>query len=511
MPTGADGNFSLGEHPRWGTVDGMSDLRKLTIHEAAELLAKGSCSSEEIVLDVLRAIESIDPKVRAYLTVDSEAAVFQARAADKARRGQGGDDPLFGVPLAIKDNLNVEGQPCACGSKILRGYHSPYDATAVAKLRARGAIFLGRANMDEFAMGSSTENSACQVTRNPWDLDYVPGGSSGGPAAAVAANEAIAALGSDTGGSIRQPASFCGCVGLKPTYGRVSRSGLTAYASSLDQIGPITKDTRDAAILLRAISGHDPMDSTTVNAPTPDYEVALKMDLKGMKLGLPREYFVKGMDAEVEQIVRAAVDHCQTLGADVLDVGLPNTPHAVATYYVIATAEASANLARFDGVRYGARVAGENPTDQYCKTRAAGFGPEVKRRIILGTYVLSSGYYDAFYLRAQKVRTLIRGDFESVFGQCDAILTPVAPTAAYRIGQNTDDPLHMYLGDIFTVTANLAGICGISVPCGFTGSRLPVGLQVLGPAFGEETILRVAYAYEQTTNWHRRPPSAIPP
>ena len=417
---------------------------------------------------------------------------------------------MFGVPLAIKDVLNVEGQPCTCGSKILKGYVSPYDATAIAKLRARGAIFLGRVNMDEFAMGSSTENSAYQVTRNPWKLDHVPGGSSGGSAAAVAADEAIAALGTDTGGSIRQPASFCGCVGLKPTYGRVSRYGLTAYASSLDQIGPITKDVRDAAILLGAMAGHDPMDSTTVDVPVPDYSAALKTDLKGMKLGLPKEYFVKGMDAEVEKAVRAAVEHCRGLGAEIVEVSLPNTPYAIATYYVIATAEASANLARFDGVRYGARVEGEDPIDMYGKTRAAGFGTEVKRRIILGTYVLSSGYYDAYYLRAQKVRTLIRNDFENVFRTCDAILTPVAPTAAYPIGENADDPLQMYLGDIFTVTANLAGICGISVPCGFTSGRLPVGLQVLGPAFGEEKILRVAHAYEQSTEWHRHKPSTVP-
>ena len=484
----------------------MANLNQLTIHESADLLARGLCSSEELVRDVLKAIETVDPKVQAYLTVDSESAVIQARAADRTRQGRQ-DQPLFGVPLAIKDVLNVEGQPCTCGSKILKGYVSPYDATAIAKLRARGAIFLGRVNMDEFAMGSSTENSAYQVTHNPWKLDHVPGGSSGGSAAAVAADEAIAALGTDTGGSIRQPASFCGCVGLKPTYGRVSRFGLTAYASSLDQIGPITKDVRDAAILLGAMSGHDPMDSTTVKVSVPDYTSALKLDLKGVTLGLPKEYFVKGMDAEVEKAVRAAVEQCRSMGAEIVEVRLPNTPYAIATYYVIATAEASANLARFDGVRYGARKEGEDPIDMYGKTRAAGFGAEVKRRIILGTYALSSGYYDAYYLRAQKIRTLIRNDFENVFRTCDAILTPVAPTAAYPLGKNTDDPLQMYLGDIFTVTANLAGICGISVPCGFTRGKLPIGLQILGPAFGEEKILRVAHAYEQSTDWHRHKPS----
>jgi aspartyl-tRNA(Asn)/glutamyl-tRNA(Gln) amidotransferase subunit A len=487
----------------------MAELNQLTIYGAAELLARGSCSSEELVLDMLKAIESIDPKIQAYLTVDPESALIRARAADQARQGRQ-NNPLFGVPLAIKDILNVEGQPCTCGSKILKGYVAPYDATAIAKLRARGAIFLGRVNMDEFAMGSSTENSAYRVTRNPWKLDHVPGGSSGGSAAAVAADEAIAALGTDTGGSIRQPASFCGCVGLKPTYGRVSRFGLTAYASSLDQVGPITKDVRDAALLLGVMSGHDPMDSTTVDVPAPDYLAALKMDLKGMKLALPKEYFVNGMDAEVETAVRAAVDQCRKLGAEVVEVSLPHTPYAIATYYVIATAEASANLARFDGVRYGARVEGEDPIDMYGKTRAAGFGTEVKRRIILGTYVLSSGYYDAYYVRAQKVRTLIRNDFEKVFRTCDAILTPVAPTAAYPIGKNADDPLQMYLGDIFTVTANLAGICGISIPCGFTGDRLPIGLQILGPAFGEEKILRAAFAFEQSTDWHRHKPSPIP-
>ncbi len=483
----------------------MAELNKLTLHEAAERLSKKECSSEELVREILKVVDKVDPRIQAYLTVDADGALAQAKAADHARK-EGRTGPLLGVPLAIKDVLNVEGQPCTCGSKILKGYTATYDATAIARLRAQGAVFLGRVNMDEFAMGSSTENSAFKVTRNPWNLDHVPGGSSGGSAAAVAADEAIAALGTDTGGSIRQPASFCGCVGLKPTYGRVSRYGLTAFASSLDQIGPLAKDVSDAAILLQAIAGHDPLDSTSVDVPVPDYSQTLKTDLKGMKLGLPSEYFVKGMDQEVEKAVRAEVEQCRQLGADVRDVSLPHTPYAIATYYVIATAEASANLARFDGVRYGTRLEGADPIDMYGKTRAAGFGTEVKRRIILGTYVLSSGYYDAYYLRAQKVRTLIRKDFLDVFKTCDAILTPVAPTAAYRIGEKADDPLQMYLGDIFTVTANLAGICGISVPCGFTGKKLPVGLQVLGPAFGEEKILRVAHAYEQSTEWHKSKP-----
>jgi aspartyl-tRNA(Asn)/glutamyl-tRNA(Gln) amidotransferase subunit A len=484
----------------------MSDLHSLSLQQASGLLAKGQCSSEELVKAVLQRIGDVDGSIQAYVSVDADSALAQAREADRRRAAGGNADPLLGLPIAVKDVLNVEGQPCTCGSRILEGYTSPYDATCIARLRARGAIFLGRVNMDEFAMGSSTENSAFKVTRNPWKLDCVPGGSSGGSAAAVAADEALAALGTDTGGSIRQPAAFCGCVGLKPTYGRVSRYGLTAYASSLDQAGPITKTVSDAALLLGAMAGHDPMDSSTVNQPVPDYSLALRPDLKGMKLGLPKEYFVEGMDPQVEKAVRAAVEQCKALGAEIVEVGLPHTKYAIATYYVIATAEASANLARFDGVRYGKRVEGEDPIDQYGKTRAAGFGEEVKRRIILGTYVLSSGYYDAYYLRAQKVRTLIRNDFLKAFETCDALLTPVAPTVAYRIGEKTDNPLQMYLGDIFTATANLAGICGLSVPCGFADGGLPIGLQILGPGFKEENILRVGHAYEQATEWHLKKP-----
>ena len=486
----------------------MSDTHTLTVHEVTDGLARGEFSSEELIHHLINVITVTDLQLRAYLDVDSARAMAEAQAADKARAA-GDRRPLLGVPVAVKAVLNVEGWPCTCGSKILRGYISPYDATAVARLREQGAVIVGQTNMDEFAMGSTTENSAYQVTKNPWDMKCVPGGSSGGSAAAVAAHEAIAALGTDTGGSIRQPASFCGCVGLKPSYGRVSRYGLVAYASSLDQIGPVTKDVRDAAILLRAIAGVDPMDSSSVDRPVPDYTAALTADLKGMKLGLPKEYFIEGLDPEVERTVREAVEQCRRLGAEIMDVNLPHTPYAIATYYVIATAEASANLARFDGVRYGARVDGEDPIDLYGKTRAAGFGTEVKRRIILGTYVLSSGYYDAYYLRAQKVRTMIRDDFVRAFEKVDAILTPVTPTAAYRIGEKTADPLQMYLGDIFTVTANLAGICGLSVPCGFTSSGLPVGLQILGPAFGEEKVLRVGHAYEQSTEWHKAKPETI--
>lgn len=482
------------------------NVHDLTVHKVRELLAKRKCSSREVVQDLIAVIRERDPEIGAYVDVDEEDALKQAGAADKLR-DQGGCGKLIGVPIAVKDVLNVKGQRCTCGSRILEGYRSPYDATAIARLRAEGAVFLGRTNMDEFAMGSSTENSAFKVTRNPWNRECVPGGSSGGSGAAVSADEAIAALGTDTGGSVRLPASFCGCVGLKPTYGRVSRYGLTAYASSLDQIGSMTKDVRDAAILMGVISGRDSMDSTSVNMPVPDFEVALLSDLAGMKLGLPGEYFVPGTDSGVEQSVQAAIRQCEELGAELVDVNLEMTRHAVATYYIIACAEASANLARFDGVRYGFRA--NNPTDPidlYCRTRAMGFGAEAKRRIILGTYVLSSGYYDAYYGRAQKVRTLIRKDFEKAFEHCDALLTPVAPTTAYRIGEKTVDPLQMYLGDIFTVPANLSGICGLSVPCGFTASGLPVGLQVLAPAFREDRILRVGHAYEQCTDWHLRKP-----
>ena len=472
------------------------DFNKLTLTEAVAGLAAGEYSSEELVNALADRIEARDGEIGAYVSVDREYALNQARAADKAR-AEGAAGALLGVPLAIKDLLNVNGQPCACASKILEGYMAPYDATAIGRLREAGAVFLGRTNMDEFAMGSSSENSALKLTRNPANTDYVPGGSSGGSAAAVAAGEAIAALGTDTGGSIRQPASFCGIVGLKPTYGRVSRYGLTAFASSLDQIGPMTRTVRDAALLLGAISGHDDMDSSSLSEPVPDYTAALKDDLSGMRLGLPREYFVDGMDDEVRGIIEKAVEACRGLGAEIVDISLPHTEYAIPVYYVIATAEASANLARFDGVRYGLRAENvTDPIDMYGKTRAQGFGDEVKRRIILGTYVLSGGYYDAYYLKAQKVRTLIRGDFEAAFKECDAILTPTAPTPAFRIGENVDDPLKMYLNDIFTVTANITGIPGLSVPAGTTAAGLPVGLQILGPAFGEERILRVGHAFE---------------
>ncbi len=460
-------------------------------------MKKKTFSAVELTHEVLEAIAKKDADLNAYLSVDAEGALRQAAEADVARAA-GKDGDLLGVPVAIKDLINVAGQPCTCASKQLLGYVSPYDATVSARLRQAGVVFVGRTNMDEFAMGSSTEGSAFKVTRNPHDRTRVPGGSSGGSAAAVAGGEAIAALGTDTGGSIRQPASFCGCVGLKPSYGRVSRYGVTAYASSLDQVGPITKTVEDAAVLLQALAGCDSHDGTTLNVPVPDYRGALYGGLKGLKIGLPREYYIDGTDPEVMACVRQAVDACAACGAEIVEVSLPHTEYAIAVYYIVATAEASANLARFDGVRYGHRAAHPASVfELYAKSRAEGFGTEVKRRIILGTYVLSSGYYDAYYGRAQKVRTLVRQDYTEAFKRCDVLLTPVAPTAAYRMGEACDDPLKMYLGDIFTVPANLAGICGISVPCGATAAGLPVGLQVLGPAFGEGMILRAAYAYEQ--------------
>lgn len=473
------------------------DFNQMTVAGAGRLLASGACSSEQLTTALVERIRERDPQIRAYVTVDEGMALKQARAADAARAA-GASGPLLGIPLGIKDLLNVEGQPCTCSSRLLEGYVAPYDATVIARLRAAGAVFLGRTNMDEFAMGSSTENSAFQVTRNPVDMERVPGGSSGGSAAALAAGEAIATLGTDTGGSIRQPAAFCGCTGLKPTYGRVSRYGVTAFASSLDQVGPITKTVEDAAILLGVMAGADPMDSTSLDVPVPDYTAALRGDLKGIRLGLPREFFVDGMDTVVRNSIEAAIETCRSLGAEIVEVSLPHTQYAIAVYYIIATAEASANLARFDGVRYGRRADGvTDPIDMYGKTRAQGFGAEVKRRIILGTYVLSSGYYNAYYLKAQKARTLIRRDFEEAFRTCDALLTPTTPTPAFRVGENTDDPLKMYLSDVFTATANLAGICALTVPARPTPEGLPVGLQILGPAFGEEKILHIGHAFER--------------
>ena len=477
----------------------------LTIHKLTAQLAAKQLTAREATQSCLDRIAAVDGRLKAFNSHDAENALAQADAAD-AEMAAGVSKPLLGVPIAIKDVIAVKNQPLTCSSKILSEFNSPYEATAITKLRDSGAVIFGRLNMDEFAMGSSTENSAFGDSRNPWDTDRIPGGSSGGSAVAVAADECMAALGSDTGGSIRQPAALCGCVGLKPTYGRVSRYGLVAYASSLDQIGPVTKDIRDAALLLGIISGQDQRDSTSIPRDVPDYTAALGRDLKDLKIGLAREFLGDGLDPEVRAATEAAVQQLSDLGAEVIEISLPHTEYAIATYYIIATAEASANLARFEGVRYGARVEGDGPEAMNRATRGAGFGEEVKRRIILGTYVLSSGYYDAYYLRAQKVRTLIRNDFLKAFEQVDLIASPTAPTAAFKIGEKANDPLQMYLSDIYTISANLASICGISVPCGFTSENLPIGFQLLGQPFGEETLLQAAHAYEQATDWHKRKP-----
>lgn len=465
------------------------ELYELGIKEAQQGLAKGEFTSADIVRSVIDRVHAVNEKVGAYLTFDEEGALRLAEANPKS------------VPIAIKDLINVEGQPCTCGSKILKGYVSPYDATVVKNLKANGFIPAGRVNMDEFAMGSSTENSALAVTRNPYDLGRVPGGSSGGSAAAVGGDLCIAALGTDTGGSIRQPASFCNCVGIKPSYGRVSRFGVTAFASSLDQVGPMTKSVEDSAILLKALAGHDEMDGTTPHDPVPDYVAELQgASLKGVKIGLPKEYFdVAGLDAEVKRITEESVKRCADAGAEIVEVSLPHTEYAMAVYYIIAPAEASANLARFDGVRYGHRS--EKATDVlslYMKSRAEGFGPEVKRRIIMGTYVLSSGYYDAYYGRAQKVRTLIKRDFDEVFGKVDALLTPCAPTPAFRLGE-LQNPLTMYLNDLFTIPSALAGVCAASVPAGATSAGLPVGVQFICGGFEESRLLKVCKAFEDAT------------
>jgi aspartyl-tRNA(Asn)/glutamyl-tRNA(Gln) amidotransferase subunit A len=480
------------------------DLPALSLFDLQQKLRAREVSPVE-VLDALDArISQVDPQIHGYLSRDLAAAKAAAATVDVTL-------PLGGVPIAIKDVINVTGEPCTAASKILENYRSPYDATVIRKLRAAGAIPFGRCNLDEFAMGSSTENSAYGATLNPWDITRVPGGSSGGSAAVVAAHEAFAALGSDTGGSIRQPAALCGIVGLKPTYGRVSRFGLIAFASSLDQIGPFTRTVRDSGLILNAISGKDPQDSTSLDHPVPDYTALLGRDLKGIRLGMPKEYFIDGIDPQVNTAIRGAIKHYESLGAEIVEVSLPNTEHAVGVYYIVATAECSANLARFDGVRYGHRTTTHsNLIEQYARSRAEGFGPEVKRRIILGTFVLSGGYSEAYYGRAQKVRTLIRRDFDAAYEKVDAIICPTSPEVAFKAGDRSDDPLKMYLADIFTIAANLAGIPGISLPCGFAsvdGQQLPIGLQLLGKPFDEARLLQIAHAYEQSTDWHKaRPP-----
>jgi aspartyl-tRNA(Asn)/glutamyl-tRNA(Gln) amidotransferase subunit A len=483
------------------------NLFSLTLHEASEKLRKREVSSQELTEAVFRRIAQTDGTLRSYITVCRDAAIAHAKEAD-SRLSQGpAASPLLGVPIALKDNLLTRGLRTTCASRILDNFIPPYDATAVAKLRSAGAVITGKTNLDEFAMGSSAENSAFFTTRNPWHLERVPGGSSGGSAASVAADQCVAALGTDTGGSIRQPAAFCGIVGLKPTYGRVSRYGVIAFASSMDQVGPLTKDVRDSALLLEAISGHDLADSTSVKLPVPSYSKSLNGDIAGLRLGIPKEYFTAGLQPAVDQAVMLAIRQLEDRGAVVEEVSLPHTEYAVAVYYIIAPAEASSNLARYDGMRYGQRAAGKDLTETYMLTRAQGLGPEVKRRIMLGTYALSAGYYDAYYLKAQKVRTLIQRDFDAAFERCDAIITPTSPTTAFKISEKIKDPLQMYLSDICTISINLAGVPAISVPCGFDSEGLPIGMQVIGKRFDEATILRVAYAYEQETEWHRKKPS----
>jgi aspartyl-tRNA(Asn)/glutamyl-tRNA(Gln) amidotransferase subunit A len=486
------------------------DLCGLTIHQLHDLLVKKEVTSREATEALYRRIKEVDSKIGAYLLFTEEEAYRQAEQVDrKIAKGEKIGD-LAGIPLGLKDILCTKGIRTTCGSKILGNYVPFYDGTVVRKLKERDAVFLGKLNMDEFAMGSSTENSGFQITRNPWNLDRIPGGSSGGSAAAVAADECIAALGTDTGGSIRQPAFCCGVVGLKPTYGRVSRYGLVAFASSLDQIGPITKDVEDCAILLNAISGYDSYDSTSVNVEVPDHKKSLVKDVKGIRIGIPNEYFIEGIDPDVEKAVTQAINHFKRWGAEVKRISLPHTEYAVAVYYIIATAEASSNLARYDGVKYGFRSKGyRDLMEMYIQTRAKGFGKEVKRRIILGTYVLSAGYYEAYYRKASQVRTLMRKDFEDAFHQVDVIMAPTAPTPAFRIGEKTEDPLQMYLSDIFTIPVNLAGTPGISIPCGFSHENLPIGLQIMGKHFDEGTLLRVAYTFEQSTDFHLKKPAPI--
>jgi aspartyl-tRNA(Asn)/glutamyl-tRNA(Gln) amidotransferase subunit A len=478
----------------------MTELYRLTISEARAQLDAGELTAAELTEALLDRIVAVDNQVRAFLAINDEEARAQAQAAD-ARIRAGEAQPLTGIPLAIKDVFCTRGLTTTCGSRILEDFVPPYDATVVARLREAGAVFLGKVNMDEFAMGSSTENSAFFPTHNPWDLSRVPGGSSGGSAAAVAAGEAPGSLGTDTGGSVRLPASFCGITGLKPSYGRVSRYGLVAYGSSLDQAGPMARSVADVALILQTIAGHDPYDGTTARVPVPDYSAALTGDIRGLRIGVPADYFVEGMDPEVERLVRAAIAALKDRGAELVEVELPHTRYALPTYYIVAPAEVSANLARFDGVRYGARVEGQNLWDTLERTRGAGFGAEARRRIMLGTYALSSGYYDAYYRRAQQVRTLVRRDFERAWERCDLLAAPTAPMVAFKLGEKMDDPLTMYLVDVFTLPVNLAGLPGLVVPCGFSAG-MPVGLQLIGRQFDEPTLLRVGEAFQRDTDWH---------
>jgi aspartyl-tRNA(Asn)/glutamyl-tRNA(Gln) amidotransferase subunit A len=483
------------------------DPRSLTITEARQMLQSGEISSVELTELYLKRIGEVEPKIHALITVTAESARAQAKAADE-RIASGSSHPLTGIPAIIKDNMCTRGVRTTCASRMLENFVPPYDATAVARLKEAGTVILGKSNMDEFAMGSSTENSAMACTANPWDLSRVPGGSSGGSTAAVAAGEAVFALGSDTGGSIRQPCGFCSVSGLKPTYGRVSRYGLVAFGSSLDQIGPITRSAADNALVLQTIAGHDERDATSNPDPVPDYFAALTEKLDGIKIGVPGEYFVAGMETGVDAAVRGAISQFENLGARVAtDISLPLTPYALAVYYIIAPSEASANLARYDGVKYGFCAAeADSMFNAMEKTRQNGFGAEVRRRIMLGTYALSAGYYDAYYRKAQQVRTLIRREFEEAFEQCDVLVTPTSPTVPFRIGEKTSDPLQMYLSDVCTLPINIAGVPAMSIPCGFADG-LPVGLQIIGRPFGEETVLKVAHAFQTATDWHRQTPA----
>jgi len=478
------------------------NLTELTLTELRAALRQGEVSSVEATQAMLNRIVEQDNDIKSYLTVTDEMALAQAAESDK-RLANGEESPLLGVPIAVKDIIAVKGAPTTAGSKILEGFIPPYDAFVVEKLKEAGAVILGKTNTDEFAMGSSTENSAYFTTRNPWDLERVPGGSSGGSAAAVAANMAYAALGTDTGGSVRQPASFCGVVGLRPTYGRISRWGVVAFASSLDQVGMFGRTVMDTAVLFQTVAGYDKRDSTSLNVPVPDAAAALTGDIKGLRVGVPKEYFIEGIEPEVETAVRAAIAKLEELGAEIIEISLPHTRYALPVYYLIAPAEASANLARYDGVRYGPRIEGADMIDSVKQTRAL-FGPEVKRRIMLGTYALSAGYYDAYYGRALKVRTLIKNDFKAAFEQVDVIACPTSPTTAFKIGEKTDDPLSMYLADVFTLSVNLSASCGLSIPCGFDSKGLPIGLQLIGGTLQEATVLNAAYAYEQAARWDQR-------
>lgn len=469
------------------------------------MLDRKEITSKDVADSVFTRIDAVEERIKAYVTVTRDEAMAMSRAAD-SRIATGNPGMVTGIPIAIKDNLCTKGIRTTCSSKILANFVPPYESSVTTALTGQAYVLTGKTNLDEFAMGSSTENSGFHTTRNPWDIERIPGGSSGGSAAAVAAGECIAALGSDTGGSIRQPAALCGVVGMKPTYGRVSRYGLVAFASSLDQIGPITKDVRDTALLMNIIAGRDTKDSTSAPVDVPDFTANLGQDIKGLRIGIPKEYMIDGMDPEVEAAVKEAIRQLESLGAIPVEVSLPHSGYAVATYYLLATSEASSNLARYDGVKYGFRAEGKDLMEMYMNTRSQGFGPEVKRRIMLGTYALSSGYYDAYYKKAQQVRTLIKDDFEKAFHEVDLIVTPTTPTPAFRLGEKTDDPLQMYLADIFTISVNLAGAPGISVPCGFTSGNLPVGLQLIGRHFDEATVLKAAYAYEQSTPWHTRRP-----